>query len=218
VLLFLILLFISSLSSVVLIGKYNYYLQSIVYMTVFLFNVLLISTLSLRFVYPLISMEGIAFWKIKTSPINIHKYFFTRLIPHIILIFIISQLLSVFSNYQYSLQLIIISAIINAAIVPGIIFLNFGLGAYFADYKEKNPIRIASSQGASITFMVILIGLVLLIAGAFKPFLIYFENYARYRIYNINALLEVSIFIAIVSIIISIFTYRIALKSLKRDF
>ena len=111
-----------------------------------------------------------------------------------------------------------VSALINALIVPGIIFLNFGLGAYFADYREKNPIRIASSQGASITFMIVLLILVLLIAGTFKSFLFYFENYAKYRVHDINTLLEVSIYIAIVSFAISIFSYRIALKSLKRDF
>ena len=218
VLMVLILLFISSVSSVTLLGQYNYYLQSIVYMTVFLFNVLLISTLSLRFVFPVISLEGIAFWKIKTSPVNIHKYFLTRLIPYVLLIFVISQLLSIFSNLQYSIHLKMVSALINALIVPGIIFLNFGLGAYFADYREKNPIRIASSQGASITFMIVLLILVLLIAGTFKSFLFYFENYAKYRVHDINTLLEVSIYIAIVSFAISIFSYRIALKSLKRDF
>jgi len=218
VLMFLILLFISSVSSVVLIGKYNYYLQCIVYTTVFLFNVLLISTLSLRFVYPIISMEGIAFWKIKTSPIQIHKYLWTRLMPYILLIFIISQLLSIFSNYQYSIQLVIISALINAAIAPGIIFLNFGMGAYFADYREKNPIRIASSQGASITFMIVLLFLVILIAFTFKPFLVYFENYVKYMTHNIQALLEISVYIAIASLAVSLFSYRIVLKSLKRDF
>ncbi len=218
VLMVLIFLFISSVSSVVLIGKYNYYLQSIIYMTVFLFNVLLISTLSLRFVYPIISLEGISFWKIKTSPMNIHKYFFTRLGPYVILIFFISQLLSVFSNIEYSIHLKMISALINGLIVPAVIFLNFGLGAYFADYKEKNPIRIASSQGASITFLIVIILLVALIAGSFRSFLIYFENYARYTVHNINALLEVSIYIAIVSIMVSIVSYRIALKSLKKDF
>lgn len=218
VLMFLILLFISSVSSVALISKYNYYLQSIVYMTVFLFNALLISTLSLRFVYPIISLEGIAFWKIKTSPVNIHKYFLTRLIPYILLILIISQLLSIFSNYQYSIHLKTISALINALIVPGVIFLNFGLGVYFADYREKNPIRIASSQGASITFMIVLIGLVLLIAGTFKSFLTYFESYAKYGIHDISALWDVSIYIAIVSLAVSVFSYRIALKSIKWDF
>jgi ABC-2 type transport system permease protein len=218
VLMVLILLFISSVSSVVLIGQYNYYLQSIVYMTVFLFNVLLISTLSLRFVFPIISLEGITFWKIKTSPVNIHKYFFIRLMPYIILIFIISQLLSVFSNYQYSIHLKIMSALINALIVTGLIFINFGLGAYFADYKEKNPIRIASSQGASITFLIVILFLVALIAGSFRPFLVYFESLAKFRIYNISALLEVSIYIAIVSILVSIIFYRIALRSLKKDF
>ena len=218
VLMVLILLFISSVSSVTLLGSYSYYLQSIVYMSVFLFNALLIGTLSLRFVFPLISIEGIAFWKIKSSPVNIHRYFIIRLLPYIILIFVISQLLSFFSNYQFSIHLKMISALINALIVPGLVFLNFGLGAYFADYKEKNPIRIASSQGASITFMGVLILLVLLIAGLFRPLISYFEVLAKFGQHDINNLLEVSILIGIVSIFISVVSYRIALKSLTRDF
>ena len=218
VLMVLILLFISSVSSVTLLGSYSYYLQSIVYMSVFLFNVLLISTLSLRFVFPLISLEGIAFWKIKSSPVNIHRYFLIRLIPYMIFIFIISQLLSFFSNIQFSIYLKIVSALINALIVPGLVFLNFGLGAYFADYKEKNPIRISSSQGASITFMGVLILLVILVGGLFRSLISYFEilsKFGRHEIYN---LLEISVLIGIVSISISIVSYRIALKSLARDF
>lgn len=218
VLMVLILLFISSVSSVTLLGSYSYQLQSIVYMSVFLFNVLLISTLSLRFVFPLISIEGIAFWKIKSSPVNIHKYIINRLFPYLIFIFIVSQLLSFFSNYQFSIHLKLISAIINALAVPALVFLNFGLGAYFADYKEKNPIRIASSQGASITFMGVLILLVFFIASLFGSLLSYFEILAKYGQHNINSLLTVSILIGIISIVICIVSYLIAIKSLARDF
>jgi hypothetical protein len=31
--------------------------------------------------------------------------------------------------------------------------LNLGAGSYFAAFKERNPIRVASSQGASLTFL-----------------------------------------------------------------
>ncbi|MEJ2055172.1 MAG: hypothetical protein P8X42_14750 [Calditrichaceae bacterium] len=218
ILILLILLFISSVSSVTLLGSYSYYIQSIVYMTVFLFNALLIATLSLRFVYPLISLEGIAFWKIGSSPVNLHKYIFSRLIPYMLIIFFVAQILSYFSNYQFSFQLKLFSALITTMIVPGLVMLNFCLGAHFADYHEKNPIRVASSQGASITFLGSLILLVALVAGLFRPLFMYFENYIRFGLHNLDALLNVSFVIGLISLLICIISYRITLQSLKRDF
>jgi hypothetical protein len=43
-----------------------------------------------------------------------------------------------------------------------LVALNFGMGAVFVNYKERNPIRIASSQGASITFLFTIVFLVFL--------------------------------------------------------
>ncbi len=49
---------------------YNEYLKTIVYLIVTLFNVFLVASLSLRFVFPLISLEGEALWKIRSAPID----------------------------------------------------------------------------------------------------------------------------------------------------
>ena len=218
ILLFLILLFISSIPSVALIAGKNFYLQTVVYISVLLFNVLLVTALSLRFVYPLISLEGESFWKIKTSPISIKKYVKLKLIPYLISILSISLLLSLFSNYKFSIYLIILSALITIFIAISLVFLNFGMGGYFAIYKEKNPIRIASSQGATITFLVAILYMALLVVGLFVPLLRYFERLAKPGEHNIGYLLEASIVIGIVSIILSIVFYKIGLKSLRRDF
>ncbi|MCK5457091.1 MAG: hypothetical protein KAI45_08185, partial [Melioribacteraceae bacterium] len=204
ILLFLILLFITSIPSVALIAGNNFYLQTVIYISVLLFNGLLVTSLSLRFVFPLISLEGESFWKIKTSPISIKKYMKLKLFPYLISILSISLVLSLFSNYKFSTYLIILSTLITIFIAIGLVFLNFGMGGYFAIYKEKNPIRIASSQGATITFLVAILYITLLVLALFVPLLKYFERVAKLGEHNIGYLLETTILIGIVSIILSI--------------
>ena len=57
---FLITVFISSISGIdiIILKAYNEYLKTLVYLIVSLFNVFLVASLSLRFVFPLISLEG----------------------------------------------------------------------------------------------------------------------------------------------------------------
>lgn len=218
ILLFLILLFITSIPSVALIAGNNFYLQTVIYISVLLFNGILVTALSLRFVFPLISLEGESFWKIKTAPISIKKYVKLKLLPYLISILSISLVLSLFSNYKFSIYLIILSTLITICTAIGLVFMNFGMGGYFAIYKEKNPIRIASSQGATITFLVAILYMALLVVGLFVPLLRYFEKLAKLGEHNIGYLLEATIVIGVVSIILSIVFYKIGLKSLRRDF
>jgi Putative ATP-binding cassette len=46
-----------------------------------------------------------------------------------------------------------VSAIAMALVSLALTGLNLGAGAYFASFKERNPIKVASSQGASLTFI-----------------------------------------------------------------
>jgi hypothetical protein len=48
------------------------------------------------------------------------------------------------------------------AAVLALVSLNLGAGAYFATLSEQNPVKVASSQGASVTFLGSLIVLILL--------------------------------------------------------
>ena len=78
VMIFLITVFISSISGIdiIILKAYNEYLKTLVYLIVSLFNVFLVASLSLRFVFPLISLEGEALWKIRSAPINFNDLTF----------------------------------------------------------------------------------------------------------------------------------------------
>ncbi|MFC2140012.1 hypothetical protein ACFLR4_05050 [Bacteroidota bacterium] len=218
VLLFLITVFLSSVSSLSLLGTGNFYLKTTIYIIVFLFNALLISTLSLRFVFPLISLEGFTFWKIKTSPITSIQFIKGKLLPPFLFILFISQLLSLFSNRKFSIELIVISSVLSIFVSVAMILMNFGMGGIFAVYKEKNPIRIASSQGASVAFLMNLIYMVFLISVLFFPMARYFQSRLFRTTFTITELFIPVAFIGFISLAIGFIFYRFVLYSLKRDF
>jgi ABC-2 type transport system permease protein len=217
---FLITIFISSISGIdiIILKAYNEYLKTLIYLIVSLFNVFLVASLSLRFVFPLISLEGEALWKIRSAPINFNDLLLKRLIIYFVLIFFIGQLISFFSNFQFPAMLSIVAQINAALTTVTLISLNFGMGGIFANYKEKNAIRLASSQGASITFLFTLLYLVMIIVILFIPVSNYF--YALERGINISIwnLLSTSLVLLVFAIIISSVSIRLGLKSFTKDY
>jgi len=219
VMIFLITVFISSISGIdaIILKTYNEYLKTVIYLVVVLFNVFLIGSLSLRFVFPMISLEGESLWKIRSAPINFNHLLLKRLIIYFSVIFLIGQSISFFSNLHFPVQLSIVAQINTAIISISLVSMNFGMGGIFANYKEKNAIRLASSQGASITFLFTLIYLLMLIIIMFVPVFNFFQASnigSRTPAWN---LFSTTFILSILSIVISTVSIKTGLKSFQKD-
>ena len=213
-----ILVFVFSIKGIYLRGIYNSYLKTLIYLVVQLFNLLLITTLSLRFVFPLISLEGKIFWKIKSAPVNKIKYMFFRLAPWIVIILFISELLGYFTTKKFSYQLVIFSVVTTFFISSAIIMMNFGMGALYANFKEKNPIRLASSQGASLTFLLCIVFMLFVVVVQLGPVSNLFSlQFTGLTISNIQ-FYYMGVLIILVSVITSAFFFIVAANSIKKDF
>jgi len=182
------------------------------------FNLLLITTLSLRFVFPLISLEGKTFWKIKSAPVNKIKYMFSRLLPWFVIILITSEFLGYFTTKKFSYQLLIFSVVTTFFISSAIIMMNFGMGALYANFKEKNPIRLASSQGASLTFLLCIVFMLFVVVVQLAPVSNLFSlQYTGVTISNIQ-FYYMGILIILASVLTFVFFYFVAKNSLRKDF
>ena len=218
VLLFLIAVFITSVSGIKFIGLGNYYLQTMIYLSIFLFNLLFVSTLSLRFIFPLISLEGLAFWKIMSSPIDHSLLIKNKLLMSGSFILICGLGLSFFSNFKFGFVLTTFSMAITLLAAVTIISINFGMGGLYANYKEKNAIRLSSSQGASLSFLINIMFMLFLIIVLFRPLSELFLAIMIKRTFVLYTFYWTLIPIGIVSLIL-IFTFiKIAKKSLQKDF
>ena len=218
VLLFMIVVFVSSVAGIKFVGLGNFYLQTMIYISIFLFNLLLISTLSLRFVFPLISLEGEAFWRIKSAPIQHSIFLKNKLTIFSVIILFIGISLSFFSNYKFGIILTLFSIIITLFASATIISINFGMGGLFANFKEKNAVRLSSSQGATLSFLTNIVYMLFLIIVLFKPLSQLFLSIMLEEHFDLSVFIWSLIPIGIVSTIL-IYTYnKLAYNSLQKDF
>lgn len=218
ILLLLITIFLSSVSSLARLGGLNIFLQTVIYLSVFIFNTFMTATFSLRFVFPLVSLEGRTFWKIKSSPVSPLKFMIKKLTQYSLIIIFISLLLNTVINLQFNLQFALLMTPINLIIAISLISVNFSIGALFFDFNEKNPIRIASSQGASLSFLINLIYMVLLIIIMYLPVLTFFDSLIRYGRVDLGLLYNAFAIIFILGLVVFFISYQLFKRSLKRDF
>ena len=216
---FLITIFIISISNidVMILNAYNIYLKTLIYLIIYLFNVFLIASMSLRFIFPLVSLEGETIWKIRSAPLNYKKLMLTRLFIYFSVIFVIGQLLNFVSNYQFSILLTLISQLNTAFVTITLVSLNFGMGAVYANYKEKNPIRVASSQGASLSFLFTIIYLVFLIVLLFAPISNYFYAFDKTSFAPISQLLYTSVILGTIAFIMSYLSISKGVRHFNKD-
>jgi len=202
---FLIAIFVLSISSVnvIILNAYNIYLKTVVYLIVYLFNIFLIASMSLRFIFPLVSLEGETIWKIRSAPIDYKKLMLTRLFIYFLVIFSIGQILNFVSNFQFSFLFVSISQLNTAFSTITLVTLNFGMGSAYVNYKEKSPIRVASSQGASLTFLFTIIYLVFLIIILFAPLSNYFFAYDKNSLASVSQLLFTSAMLGTLAFIVA---------------
>jgi ABC-2 type transport system permease protein len=218
ILLFLIVVFISSIAGIKYFRLGDYVLITTIYLSIYLFILLLISTLALRFIFPLISLEGMTFWKIKSAPVKNSFLIKKKVLPIGILIVIVGQGLSLFANFRLGAYMMTLFSILTLMASAAIISINFGMGILFVNYKEKNPIRLSSSQGASISFLFTIGYMLFIVAVLFEPLMQIFYSIRVNRPINFNSLAISLIPIMIVSFIVTSFFIKNGLNSLKKDF
>lgn len=216
---FLITIFVLSLSNIdaMILNAYNVYLKTLIYLIIYLFNVFLIASMSLRFIFPLVSLEGETIWKIRSAPVNYKKLMLTRLFIYFSVIFTIGQLLNFVSNYQFSITLAAISQLNTALVTITLVSFNFGMGAAYANYKEKNPIRVASSQGASLTFLFTIIYLVFLIILLFAPLSNYFGAFNKTSFATVSQLLYTSAILGVITFIVAFVNISRGIRHFLKD-
>lgn len=209
------------LSSVTLMdfGLQDPKLRTAVYLVVYIFAAFLITSIALRFAFPMMSLEGDAYWTIRSSPLNASKVYWTKFFIVVVPLLFVGLALAVLSNIPY-IRLAPLPQVTIAGmgfIAVALVSLNFGMGSYFVNYDEKNPIRIASSQGATLTFLLSIVFLVVLVSVFFFPILAVF-NSIYYEIPKKTSWLYYALAVlAFLSAVVGVVSHTIGVRALARD-
>src|SRR3954471_15213839 len=154
------------LLALVLLYLYNFRvldLSRIPYMSGFLKNIyafinlgmagLVMATVSVRFAFPAVSAEGASFWIIRTAPITLRDFLWSKFWTAFVPVLVLTEVLTVAAN-----EFLGVDPLLKVVTALGIVFMTFalvglavGLGARYPRFGA-DPSQVAGSYGG-VAFM-----------------------------------------------------------------
>jgi ABC-2 type transport system permease protein len=122
------------------------------------------ATVAVRFVFPAVSAEGAAFWIIRTAPISLGDFLWSKFWTGLVPVLVLSEGLTIAANH-----LLGVDPLLKAITAFAIVFMSFalvglatGLGARYPRFAADNPSQVAGSYGG-IAYMVIAVLFILIV-------------------------------------------------------
>ncbi|MGC8846990.1 MAG: putative ABC transporter permease subunit, partial [Candidatus Hydrogenedens sp.] len=116
---------------------------------------LILATLTSRFIFPLISLEGHRFWIIGLAPITLRQILWQKFWLSVMTSAPFTVTLAILSGYMLQL-----APLYYAMTIFSILLMNFGLsglavglGALYPSFEEDNPARIVSGLGGTLNLL-----------------------------------------------------------------
>jgi ABC-2 type transport system permease protein len=110
---------------------------------------LVMATVTVRFVFPGVSSEGAAFWIIRTAPISLRDFLWSKFWIGLMPVLVLTEALTIAANYLLGVDPFL------AGVAPvTVLFMSFalvglatGLGARYARFSADNASQVAGSYG-----------------------------------------------------------------------
>ena len=113
------------------------------------------ATVAVRFVFPAVSAEGAAFWIIRTAPISMHDFLWSKFWTGIGPVLALTVTLTIVANELLGVDPLLkwVSAVAIVFMAFALVGLAIGLGARYPRFAADNPSQVAGSFGG-VSFMV----------------------------------------------------------------
>jgi len=178
---------------------------------------LILATLTSRFVFPLVSLEGRRFWILGLAPLPFHHLVWQKFWLSVVTTSFFTVGLCALSGYMLHLDPIYLALSIYSMIITnfGLAGLAVGLGTVYPNFQEDNPARIVSGMGGTLNF-VLSIAYIALVVGAqtlilqWRVLALYQSDQAFYF-----AMATALVFITGLSVVSALLPMAIGLRNLK---
>lgn len=182
---------------------------------------LVLSAITARFIYPSISLEGQAYWMVRSSPILLRDFLWSKFWVGFIPLLILAEVLIVISNIILKVNtfMMVLSTVTIFIMTFGITGLGVGLGAIYPRFKFENAAQIPMGFGGVLYMILSMAFISLTVILEAWPVYVYF--WARFigRILKQGEIVMISLsFISVIILNILVFylPIRMGLKSLER--
>jgi ABC-2 type transport system permease protein len=221
------------LVALVLLYLYNFRvldLERIPYMTGFVKNIyafvnlgmagFVMATVAVRFVFPAVSAEGAAFWIIRTSPISMRDFLWSKFWTGLVPVLALTEVLTIAANEFLGIDpfLKVMAALAIFFMSFALVGLAIGLGARYPRFNV-DATQVAGSYGG-VAFMIqaVLFVIVMILLLGWPSSLLLFQRVRRFPLSAIQQLLVAACFVtaAALSVTIWLTSMRSGVRALDR--
>lgn len=178
---------------------------------------LILATLTSRFVYPLISLEGRRFWILGLAPLTFRQLILQKFCLSVGSTSLFTVPLALLSAYMLDLEPLHFAFTVYTVIIAnfGLSGLAVGLGSLYPTFYEDNPARIVSGMGGTLNLLVSVGYIALLVIAQIIvlqwQLLGLFESHAAF----VAALVLVFAFMTLLSALATFLPMAAGLKNLR---
>ncbi|MDO8678345.1 MAG: hypothetical protein Q7R30_07255 [Acidobacteriota bacterium] len=114
------------------------------------------ATVAVRFVFPAVSAEGAAFWIIRSAPISLKDFLWSKFWTGLVPVLVLTECLIVAGNELLGVDPFLkqVSAVAIVFMAFALVGLATGLGARYPRFAADNPSQVAGSYGG-VAFMIV---------------------------------------------------------------
>jgi ABC-2 type transport system permease protein len=199
----------------------TFYLQNVISFLNLGLAAFVIAAIAGRFTFPGVSIEGKAFWILKSSPMELRTVlwskfwinFFFLLMPAELLIITTNALMSASPFLQW------LSVITMAGMTVGITSLGMGCGARFPRFNAENVAQVATGFGGMFYMILAMVFIALVVMLEARPVYLFFMAQFRgiplygWELAEMWALLAAAV---LLNVLVAIIPMRLGLKHLSR--
>jgi ABC-2 type transport system permease protein len=178
------------------------------------------ATIAVRFVFPAVSAEGAAFWIIRSAPIRLRDFLWSKFWTGLLPILLLTEALTIAAN-----EFLGVDPFLKVVAAVAVLFMSFalvgmatGLGARYPRFAADSATQVAGSYGG-VTFMILavfyIVVLIVLIGWPTSVYL--FRNARRVELTTAPMLMMGAWFAlaAVSSVAVGWFSMRAGVRALE---
>ena len=125
-----------------------------------------IAAVAVRFVFPAVSAEGGAFWVVRSAPVGMRSFLWSKFWTGLVPILVLAETLTVVSNHLLGVGgfLRALGAVAIAFMTLALVGLACGMGARHPRFAAESPAQVAGSYGG-VAFMVLAVLFILAVVA-----------------------------------------------------
>jgi ABC-2 type transport system permease protein len=193
--------------------------KMLLYYANFCFSSYFAAALAGRFVFPIVSLEGQTFWILKAAPLAMDSFLWSKFWQAFIPLFFLTGTMVAAGNLVLDVHmgLFQVSLLCIFIVTFSLTALALGLGAHFADFSQRNPMKIANTPGGILCIFISLVFMVLMTTIFGWPTYLHYKSTGFLAIFPLSEWITAVILFIAFGVLATLIPLKIGLKALNAD-